>query len=467
MTSRKLAAVLTLCATLWLAGCGEDATEPTATPTAMPVTGAPALALTPAEMAALIAEVRQLASAQGITALQRPAPVRGELSLLGRALAFDKELSGNRDISCMTCHLSKLGTADARSVAIGHGASGLGPNRVHPQGRFVHRNAPPLFNLHAMRTLTWDGRVFLDANGVVRMPAANLLSTQRAVLECGVLSAQTMLPVLSRPEMRGETGNELAAISDATHQRTWRFLMTRLGLIPEYRTMFETAYPGQSFDNMTFAHAGNAMGCWIQAVFQATNTPWDRFLNGRDDVLTETQLRGAKAFLTTGKCSQCHTGPALTDQKFHNVLVRQIGPGFGNGPDGHDDFGRFRQTGNPKHMYQFRTPPLRNVELTAPYGHDGAITSLRGWVDHYSQAGTKLQSYDPSQLEALLQGTVQPTADAIFATRDFKLKDLTLTPEQVDDITEFLRALTDPGSRDLSQTVPPSVPSGLPVDAIP
>src|ERR687890_485786 len=101
MTSRRLAAALTLTATLWLAGCGEDATEPTATP----ANGGPALALGPAEMAALIAEVRQLASSQGITALQRPAPVRSELSLLGRALAFDKELSGNRDISCMTCHL--------------------------------------------------------------------------------------------------------------------------------------------------------------------------------------------------------------------------------------------------------------------------------------------------------------------------------------------------------------------------
>ncbi len=107
------------------------------------------------------------------------------------------------------------------------------------------------------------------------------------------------------------------------------------------------------------------------------------------------------------------------------------------------------------------------MELTAPYGHDGAITTLRGWVDHYSQAGTKLQSYDPSQLEPLLQNTVQPTADEIFLTRDFKLKDLTLTPEQVDDLTEFLKALTDPASRDLSGVIPPSVPSGLPIDAIP
>ncbi|HEX6105124.1 MAG TPA: cytochrome c peroxidase [Gemmatimonadales bacterium] len=457
MTSRNLAGALVASAVLLLAGCSNDATEPSAPPLEIqPAT---------AETAALAAEIRQLAAASGITPLQRPAPVRRELSLLGQALAFDKVLSGNRDISCMTCHVTRFGTADARSVAIGQGATGVGPGRVHPQGRFVHRSAPPLFNLHAMGPLTWDGRVFTDKNGVVRMPSANLLASQRAVLECGTLSAQTMLPVLSRAEMRGESGNELAALEDAKHQRIWRFLMRRLGAIPEYRTLFEAAYPGQSFDNMSFAHAGNAMGCWIAAVFAFNNSPWDRFLAGNDDALTETQLRGAKAFMTNGKCNQCHNGPALSDGKFHNVLVPQVGPGFGNGADGRDDFGRMRHTGNIKHRYQFRTPPLRNVELTAPYGHDGAITTLRGWVDHYSQAFTKLQAYDPGQLEPLLQGTLLPTADSIFVTRDTRLRNLVLTPAQVDDITEFLKALTDPGARDLTSVVPLRVPSGLPIDA--
>ncbi|HEX2219978.1 MAG TPA: cytochrome c peroxidase [Gemmatimonadales bacterium] len=459
MTSRSLPSALGLCAALWLAGCGDDATEPSLS---RPETRT-AAAVTP-EMAA---EVRQLAGAAGITALQRPAPVRPELSELGRLLAFDKVLSGNRDISCMTCHLTKFGTTDARSVAIGQGAAGLGPDRVHPQGKFVHRNAPPLFNLHAMSSLTWDGRVFVDAKGSIRMPSANLLSKQRAVLECGVLSAQTMLPVLSRSEMRADAGNELAAIPDSLHQRVWKFLMRRLATIPEYRTRFEAAYQGQSFDQMTFAHAGNAMGCWIANVFAFTNTPWDRFLNGRDDALTEAQLRGARLFLTTGRCAQCHNGPALSDGKFHNVLVPQVGPGFGNGPDGHDDFGRFRQTSNPKHKYAFRTPPLRNVELTAPYGHDGAITTLRAWVDHYSQAGAKLTSYDPSQLEPLLRGTLQPNADSILATRDRALRDLVLTPAEVDDLTEFLKALTDNAARNLSAFAPAAVPSGLPVDVAP
>ena len=458
MTSRNLAGAVVLAAAVLLGGCGDDATEPTPPPFEMQAATA--------EVEALAAEVRQLAAGRGITRLQRPAAVRPELSLLGQALAFDKILSGNRDISCMTCHLANTATVDQRSVSIGQGASGLGTGRVHPAGRFVHRNAPPLFNLHAMGPLTWDGRVFKDPQGVVRGPNG-ILAAQRAVFEFGTLSAIPMFPVLSRQEMRGESGNELASIPDTDHQKAWRFLMRRLGEIPEYRTMFEAAYPGQSFDNMTFAHAGNAMGGWMAAVFAFNNTPWDRFLAGNTDALTEVQLRGARAFLGTAKCAQCHNGPALSDGKFHNVAVAQVGPGFGDGPDGRDDFGRMRKTGNAAHKYQFRTPPLRNVELTAPYGHDGAIVDLRSWVDHYTQSATKLRSYNPAQLEPLLQNTLLPTAEQILLTRDTRLNNLPLTATTVDEITEFLKALTDPGARDLRPLVPARVPSGLTIDALP
>jgi cytochrome c peroxidase len=462
MTRRNLASGLAACTTLWLVGCSDNTTAPQ-------LEAAPhsQIAAATAETAALAAEVRLLAADRGITTLQRPAPVRPQLSVLGRALAFDKVLSGNRDISCMTCHLATTASVDGRSVSIGQGATGLGTARVHPDGRFVHRNAPPLFNLHAIVPLTWDGRVFRDAQGVIRTPGAPLLAAQRSVLEFGTLSALPMFPVLSRAEMRGTAGNELAAVPDNKPQRTWKFLMQRLGAIPEYRTMFENAYPGQSFDNMDFAHAGNAMGGWIAAVFAFNNSPWDRLLAGDDDAMTEVQLRGAKAFLGTARCAQCHSGPLFSDGKFHNVAVPQVGPGFGDGPDGRDDFGRMRKTGNPAHRYAFRTPPLRNVELTGPYGHDGAIVDLRSWVAHYSESDIKLRAYDPSQLEPLLQGTLLQTAEDILLTRSTRLRRLTLQPQVVDEITEFLKSLTDPAARDLRPLVPAQVPSGLPVDGLP
>ena len=459
MSRGILAGALVAGAALWLAGCSDDTTAPGADQERAPV----AAAVTP-ETAALAAQVRTLAAAQGITPLARPAVPRPELMALGRALAFDKILSGNRDISCMTCHLSSTATVDGRSVPIGQGGSGTGLTRTHPQNKFVQRNAPPLFNLQAMPNLTWDGRFLLTATGSVRTPSG-LTQAQKAVFEFGPLSAQPMFPTLSRSEMRGDVGtNELANVADTLPQKAWKLMMARLGAIPEYRTMFEAAYPGQTFANMNFGHAGNAIGGWIMGVFASTNSPWDRLLAGRDDALTDQQLRGAVAFLGPAKCSMCHNGPTFSDGKFHNVAVPQVGPGNGDGPTGKDDFGRMRVSGNLKQKYAYRTPPLRNVALTAPYGHDGAITSLRAWVDHYSQSDVKLRSYDPSQLEPLLQNTLLPTAADILATRDAKLKGLVITPEMVDDITAFLQALTDPSAQDQTRFVPASVPSGLSID---
>jgi cytochrome c peroxidase len=459
MRNRNWLAMAGACAVLWLGACSDDTTAPRTNPGLEPSAATAAIE-------ALAADVRRLAAGRGITPMPRPAPVRRELSLLGQALAFDKVLSGNRDISCMTCHLAGLATADGRSVGIGQGATGLGLNRVHPQSKFVHRSTPPLFNLHVMGALTWDGRVLRNTTGTIVGPVA-LRASQRAVFEFGPLSALPMFPVLSRPEMRADVGNELAAVPDNQPQQAWGLMMRRLGAIPEYRAMFESAYPGQRFDNMDFAHAANAMGGWIAAVFAFNNSPWDRFLAGDTDALTEVQLRGAKAFLGLAKCAQCHNGPALSDGKFHNVMVPQVGPGFGDGPDGRDDFGRMRRSGSPAHRYTFRTPPLRNVELTAPYGHDGAIVDLRAWVDHYSQSDAKLRAYNPNQLEPLLRGTLLPTAESILLTRDVRLNNLVIQPQTVAQITEFLKALTDPAARNLSAFVPLRVPSGLPVDGAP
>jgi cytochrome c peroxidase len=123
-----------------LTGCAGD--EPTS-----PAESAPALAHSSLTLAQ---EVRVLAAGRGIGPLSRPAPVRPDLVRLGQALAFDKILSGNRDISCMTCHLPAFATGDGRSLAIGQGATGLGPGRSHADGAFIPRNSPPTFNLFAL-----------------------------------------------------------------------------------------------------------------------------------------------------------------------------------------------------------------------------------------------------------------------------------------------------------------------------
>ena len=450
---RVLAAAILTC--VGLAGCGEDDTT-------SPRAAGPALS--DATVSALATEVRQLTAGRNIGPLARPAPVRTELVELGRALAFDKILSGNKDISCMTCHLPGFATGDGRSLSIGQGATGLGTSRVHPTGAFIPRNAPPAFNLFANKSLFWDGRVeIVPGDRVVTPAGVRVTPHMAAAFEFGSLSALPLFPVVSREEMRAATGNELADIKDKQPQQVWDALMRRLGAVPEYRRMFEAAYPGTRFAQMNFGHASNAIAGFLIDQFAFNDSPWDRFLAGDDEAMTETELRGAKNFMSA-RCSICHNGPALSDMQFHNVAVAQIGPGEGDGPDGKDDFGRMRVTGRPEDRYAFRTPALRNVEHTAPYGHDGAFTDLRAFIAHYSESDIKLRGFTASHLEPLLQNSMLPTAEGILATRDTLLRGVVFPDQVIDEVTAFMLALTDPAARNLGQVVPARVPSGLSID---
>ena len=459
MTSRTLIGAAAVCAALIVTACGEDATAPR--PAEPGATELAAGRRHPDD--SLVRLVRRLTAGRGITRLRSPQPVRPALVRLGRALAFDRILSGNRDIACMTCHLPAHGTSDARSLSIGQGATGAGPDRVHPTGAFIPRNAPPLFNLSAMQSLFWDGRVSRDAQGGYHTPAGPYLTSgMTRTFEFGAVSALALFPVVNRAEMRADDGNELAALPDDRPDLVWAALMRRLGGIREYRRLFEHAYPGQRFEGMTFAHASNAIAGFMVAELSFNDSPWDRFLGGNDRALSSVQLRGAANFMTA-RCSVCHSGPALTDNLFHNVAVAQIGPGLGDG-DGFDDYGRERTTRNAAERYAFRTPPLRNVELTAPYGHDGAMVDLRDFVDHYSESDIKLRSFDVDQLEALLRPSLRPNVEQILATRDPLLEGVVFPPVVVDEVTEFMRTLTDPAARNLRRLAPSRVPSGLAVD---
>ena len=414
--------------------------------------------------AGVAAEVRQLAADRGVVALSSPPRVRRTLVILGQALASDKILSGHRNISCMTCHLPRFATGDGKSLSVGEGGNDLGPSRSHAGGVFIPRNAPPLFNLSELRTLFWDGRVELDAHGTLHTPAgAHITQAMRDVMEFGSISALGLFPVTNRQEMRGLEGNELAAMADDDFTGIWRALMTRLGQIPEYRARFEAAYPGTLFDEMTFAHASNAIAGFFVDRLSFANTPWDRFLAGDDDALSRRQLEGAKTFMSI-RCSLCHNGATFSDQQFHNVAVAQIGPGVGNGPEGRDDFGRMNVTGDAADRYRFRTTPLRNVELTGPYGHDGAILGLREFIEHYSESHDKLRAFDPSPLEPLLRGTLLANAEDILAVRDSILDGVVLPPEIVDQLMDYMSALTDDAARNLRHLTPARVPSGLTVD---
>jgi cytochrome c peroxidase len=456
MTSRTRAVAVALGAAIVLSACDERRVA------GPPPTGA---SLTKAgNPDPVVEQVRALAASTGIGPIPRPVAVRQPLVVLGRALAFDKLLSGGRDISCMTCHVPTFGTGDGKSLSIGQGGTGLGPARQHPGGVFIPRNAPPLFNLGAMRRLFWDGRVQVDAAGTVQTPAgAQVTPEMQRVFEYGAVSALAMFPVTNRAEMRGTQGNEIAAIPDSEFTGIWAELMKRIGAISEYRALFKAAYPGTPFEEMTFAHASNAIGAFLVDQLTFSNAPWDRFLAGDAQALTPRQLEGAKTFLEL-RCVQCHNGPTFSDQEFHNVAVAQIGPGVGNGVWGIDDFGRMNVTGDPADRYKFRTTPLRNVELTVPYGHSGSILDLRTFIEHYSESHQKLLAFDPSGLEPLLRTSLVPNAADILATRDPILDGVVLPDEIVTKLMDYMSALTDDAARRVKHVAPHSVPSKLPVD---
>lgn len=413
---------------------------------------------------ALTAHVRALVAEHGITPTPPPEPVSPALVDLGQALAFDKLLSGNQDLSCMTCHHSELGTDDDRALPIGVGGAGLGADRTHPHDDRIPRNAPALFNLHTLDTLFWDGRVagYLDG---IDSPADDALSPEiEGALAAGPVAAQALFPVTSADEMRGHDGdNELSALADDDFQGIWDGLMVRILAVPAYPRMFKAAYPGSSSEDWNFGHAANAMAAFEIHSFAATESPWERFLAGDDDALCGDALQGAVVFFEAG-CASCHNGVGLSDQSFHNTGLAQFGPGKGHGGDGVQDHGRASESGDDADMYAFRTPPLTNVALTAPYGHLGQHADLESHVRHYVDPESSLRDYEVADhvADAALADTRCDDPDAVLATLDPAMP--TLTEDQVEPIVRFLDALTDPGSADLSSTVPASVPSGLPVD---
>lgn len=451
--TRSLVAIVLLVGAL--AACSDD--SPTAPPQSRTSGG-------PIDRIALARQVRALAAQHGVTQLQRPPFIRPALVRLGQMLAFDNEMSGNRDISCMSCHLPSFGTSDGRTLPIGADGIGLGPARTLGAGVVIPRNAPAAFDLLELKGLFWDGRVSVDEAGHYHTPAGDQLTpAMQHVMEFGALSAQPMFPPTTHAEMRGAAGNELAALPDADLTGIWQAIMSRLGKIPEYRRLFEAAYPGTRFDGMTFANASNAIAAFLVQDLTFRDSPWDRFLAGDDRALTDEQLKGAKQFLSL-KCAVCHDGPLFSDGKFHDVALAQLGPGVGDGPSHRDDFGRYDVTHDPADLYAFRTTPLRNVELSAPYGHAGQYATLRAFIDHYSKSDEKLRDYDISQVDPSLRGTQLDNQAAVLAARDTLLKGVVLPDSIVDQLTAYMAALTSPSARDLRRIVPRRVPSGLPID---
>lgn len=405
------------------------------------------------------------------------APVNEAAARLGQLLFYDPILSGNEEVSCATCHHPAFGTGDGLSLSLGDGGIGLGPKRVvdpanMPEQR-VPRNAQPLFNLGAREftVMFHDGRIEADPDkpGGLRTP----LDDDMVKGFDSVLAAQTMFPVVAPDEMAGHYSE--SDVSQAVRLGmitgpggAWDILSKRVAAIPAYASGFEAVY-GKTPDTIGFTDISNALAAFIAYEWRADQSPFDAYLRGTG-TLDPAQTRGMDLFYGEAGCSACHSGKFQSDQSFHAMAMPQIGPGKGARFETTiRDEGRYRVTGDPKDLYAFRTPSLRNVTRTGPWGHDGAYADLAAFVAAHADPVAALAQYDRSQV-------VLPHA-AVLDAKDWRVMDdpaevaaiaaadvtppVHLSAEQVADLVAFLGALNDPSPGRLG--VPDAVPSGLKV----
>lgn len=310
---------------------------------------------------------------------------------LGRELFFDKRLSADGTVSCASCHDPRLAFSDGKKVAEGIG------------GKRGPRNSPTLLNAMFNSSQFWDGRA-------------------------QSLEAQAMMPLTNAIEM----GN-------ASHDQ----VVARLREIPEYASGFKEAFGGP----LTIDALGKAIASFERTLV-AGNSPFDRFLAGDRNAMSEAAARGMALFRGRGRCTVCHSinpsFPFLSDQNYRNTGVAARFTGFDRlarramelsrgdasalierlgGEEGGAQLGRFLITGNSLDIGAYRTPSLRNVELTAPYFHDGSAATLFDVVKFYVKGGIDNPAHD------------------------WELQPVGLSDEEQSDLVEFLKSLTSDDAR--------------------
>ena len=408
-------------------------------------------------------------------------PLNLNAAKLGQQLFYDKVLSGNQNIACSTCHHHDLASADGLSLGVGEGGIGLGEKRTVGIGksrikRRVPRNASALFNLGAKEFthLFHDGRVSVDPifPSGFNTPAEEFLPTGLDSL----LAAQALFPVTSAVEMAGERNeNQIAGATRRRPDYVWAILEKRLRDIEGYESLFKAAFPDtvkQSSD-INIVHVGNALAAFMEHEWRADSSPFDAYIKGDKNSLTSDQKQGMDLFYGKAECSSCHSGALQTDHQFYAIMLPSFGPGRTRRFE-HiaRDRGRINETDRLEDSYRFRTPSLRNVTATAPYGHNGAYSTLEGIIRHHINPIESLDSYDAQQLVMPQDGYLQK-ADFVIQqdTREMarlrRYRDINLpalTDSEIKVLVTFLGSLTDEESLYGRLGAPGEVASGIAVD---
>lgn len=300
-------------------------------------------------------------------------PMTKEGVELGRKLFYETRLSRDNSISCSSCHLPENGFSDPNKFSIG------------VDGAIGRRQSMALVNLGWQQFFFWDGRA-------------------------QTLEDQIFEPIRDPVEM----------------DFNWLDAVSRLKQDVDYRNMFYKAFDVEEFDS---THVSKAIAQFLRTMI-SSRSKYDVMYKERSDIplnnwekdvinneVTQQEWNGFDLFfsLLGGDCLHCHDGALMQVNLFSN-----------NGLDAtfEDDLGRYEVTGNPMDKGRFKAPTLRNIELTAPYMHDGRFTTLEEVVAHYSFGVIESETIDP-MMEFSHQGGVQ------------------LDPEEQAQLVAFLKTLTD------------------------
>ena len=316
---------------------------------------------------------------------------------LGDKLFHDKRFSVDGTVSCAKCHDDNQAFTDGLSVSAGH------------NGLTGTRNAPTVLNAAFNKTQFWDGRE-PDLEGQSKQPPIN-------PVEGGLANYEPILEIVRKDSY--------------------------------YPAAFPSVF-GVSSKKVTIDHIAKAIASFERTLVTG-NSAFDRYyFKGRTDAMTDTQIRGFNLFVGQGRCISCHVieqdQALFTDNRFHNIgiginQIQQDVPRLtkafleAKNKGGNVDvmvlsdkktseLGRFVVTDELSKIGAFKTPTLRNVELTAPYMHDGSLQTLKDVVIHYNNGGV---SKAGDHVNDFLSGGIRP---------------LNLTEPQLGDLVAFMKALT-------------------------